>query len=75
MKLLIAPESSVAMCPNCCLSTLLGNLTNFLNCNLLLNLSLNVGGWYVLSWLTASDVKFAEGSFSFQDGSSGFLLS
>ena len=51
MILLVAPESSLALCPNFCRRTLLGSLTNFLNCNSLLSLSLNAGGWYVSSCL------------------------
>ena len=37
MKLLVAPESSIALWPNFCLMTLLGSLANFLSCNFLLN--------------------------------------
>ena len=72
MKLLVAPESRTAFCPNMFFKELVGSLNSFLILNSSFNFSIIGTGMCGTHWSIGSLTKFAWGSNSFQVERAGF---
>ena len=72
MKLLVAPESKTALCPNIFFTELVGSLKSFLIFNSSFNFSIIGTGMCGTHWSIGSLTKFAWGSNSSQLERAGF---